>query len=131
MAAAGLRPEADLVVESDFTYAGGKDVSRQLLDKAPTALFAANDQMALGALAAARSAGVEVPSQLTVVGFGDTTPARQAVPGLTTMSMPHHRLGAEAMEAVLDALELGSTQVYPRRLPHHLVVRESSTTAPK
>jgi LacI family transcriptional regulator len=126
MAGAGLEVEPDLVLDSDFTYAGGRDASSRLLDRAPTALFAANDQMALGALASARQAGVDVPSQLTVVGFGDTTPALQAVPALTTVSMPHHRLGAEAMEAVLYALELGSTQVYPRRLPHHLVVRESS-----
>ena len=129
MAAAGLHAAPELVVESDFTYAGGKTASERLLRQSPTALFAANDQMALGALAAARQAGVNVPAQLTVVGFGDTTPARQSAPALTCVSMPRYRLGAAAMEAVLDALERGSTQVYPRRLPHHLVVRESSAAA--
>jgi LacI family transcriptional regulator len=130
MQRAGLPTSENLVEEGDFTYAGGQLVTGRLLHQSPTAIFAANDQMALGALAACRAAGVAVPDQVSVVGFGNTAAAEQAVPGLTTISMPRHQLGTEAMHAVLDALEFNGTSdrvVHPRRLPFHLVIRESSS----
>src|SRR5919205_537484 len=106
--------------------AGSQAAAGRLLAQQPTAIFAANDQMALGVLAACRAAGIDVPSEMTVVGFGNTSAAEHAVPGLTTLSMPRHQLGVEAMQAVLDALELDTPRVFPRRLPFHLVIRESS-----
>jgi DNA-binding LacI/PurR family transcriptional regulator len=124
MAAAGR--SAELIEEGDFTYAGGQAAAGRLLAQQPTAIFAANDQMALGVLAACRAAGISVPSEMTVVGFGNTSAAEHAVPGLTTLSMPRHQLGVEAMQAVLDAFELETPRVFPRRLPFHLVIRESS-----
>jgi len=124
MAAAGL--PGDLIDESDFTYAGGQARAARLLKRGPTAIFAANDQMALGALAACRAAGLSVPADVSVVGFGNTSAAEHAVPALTTVAMPRHQLGVEAMQAVLDALTANTTTLYPRRLPFHLVIRESS-----
>jgi LacI family transcriptional regulator len=124
MAAAGL--SADLVEDDDFTYAGGQAATARLIAEQPTAIFAANDQMALGALAACRQAGLAVPGDMTVVGFGNTAAAEHAVPALSTVSMPRHQLGVEAMQAVLDALAIESTQVRPRRLPFYLVIRDSS-----
>jgi LacI family transcriptional regulator len=133
---AGLEPQA--TEESDFTYAGGQAAAERLLRSKPTAIFAANDQMALGALAACRTAKVSVPDQVSVVGFGNTSGAEHAVPGLTTVSMPRHQLGVEAMQAVLDALHVASSSdpaaasvsvVHPRQLPFHLVIRESSSAA--
>jgi DNA-binding LacI/PurR family transcriptional regulator len=82
--------------------------------------------MALGALAACRAAGVAVPGDVSVVGFGNTSAAEHAVPALTTVSMPRHQLGVEAMQAVIDALALDKPRIFPRRLPFHLVIRESS-----
>jgi LacI family transcriptional regulator, galactose operon repressor len=122
----------DLIEEGDFTYAGGQSAARRLLASEPTAIFAANDQMALGVLAACRAAHVAVPEQVSVVGFGNTAAAEHSVPGLTTVSMPRHQLGVDAMQAVLDVLELerpSARTVQPRRLPFHLVIRESSSGA--
>jgi LacI family transcriptional regulator len=121
-----------VIEEGDFTYAGGQSAAHRLLSREPasTAIFAANDQMALGALAACRAAGVAVPRQVSVVGFGNTAAAEHAVPGLTTISMPRHQLGTDAMQAVLDALDAAKPTdrvVQPRTLPFHLVIRESST----
>jgi LacI family transcriptional regulator len=124
MAAAGLF--GDLIEEGDFTHAGGEAAARRLLAHEPTAIFAANDQMALGALAACRSAGASVPGLVSVVGFGNTAAAEHAVPALTTVSMPRHQLGVEAMQAIVDALALEQPRIFPRRLPFHLVIRESS-----
>jgi LacI family transcriptional regulator len=128
MTAAGLA--SDLIEEADFAYAGGQAAGQRLLEHAPTAIFAANDQMALGVLAACRNAGVVVPDAISVVGFGNTSSAEHAVPALTTVSMPRHQLGVEAMQAVIDALETEQPRIFPRRLPFHLVIRESSAPPP-
>jgi LacI family transcriptional regulator len=124
MAAAGLN--ADLTEEADFAYSGGQAAAASLLMHEPTAIFAANDQMALGVMAACRAAGLSVPGDVSVAGFGNTSAAEHAVPSLTTVSMPRHQLGVEAMQAVVDALALEKPRVFPRRLPFHLVIRESS-----
>ncbi|HLZ25364.1 MAG TPA: LacI family DNA-binding transcriptional regulator [Ktedonobacterales bacterium] len=125
MSAAGLRPT--LGARSDFTYNGGFDAARRLLAKEPpTAIFAANDQMALGALEAALTAGVHVPDDLTVVGFGDTRAAQHARPSLTAVGMPRHEMGLAAMEAILGALGSHTTRVEPRQFPYQILVRKSS-----
>lgn len=125
MVTAGLL--STLIVDGDFTYAGGfESASRLLADHAPTAIFAANDQMALGAVNAARAAGLRVPADLTIVGFGDTGAAEHAAPALTTVSMPRHQLGLAAMQALLAALAARTSQVEPRQLPYRIVLRESS-----
>lgn len=122
---AGLHPS--LIVEGDFTYAGGLEAARRLIaERAPTAIFAANDQMALGALNAARCAGLNVPADLTVVGFGDTGAAEHAAPALTTVSMPRHQLGIAAMHALLAAFTAKSGRIEPCQLPYRIVLRESS-----
>jgi LacI family transcriptional regulator len=124
LAAAGL--EASLMVEGDFTYEGGAAAASRLLEAMPTAIFAANDEMALGAMAAARSIGLELPCDLSIVGFGDTRRARQATPALTTVSIPRQRIGAAAMEMVAAALGPHKTPVTSRVVPIDLVIRESA-----
>jgi LacI family transcriptional regulator len=125
LTAAGLQPSLSL--DGDFTYASGFEAaSRLLASDAPTAIFAANDQMALGAMDAAWAAGLSVPEDLTVVGFGDTSAAQHARPALTTVSMPRHEIGVAAMEAILAALDSRSIRLEPRHFPHQIVVRGSS-----
>jgi LacI family transcriptional regulator len=125
MSAAGLA--ASLTVDGDFTYASGFAGARRMIaEHAPTAIFAANDQMALGALNAARAAGLHVPADLTVVGFGDTGAAEHAAPALTTVSMPRHELGVAAMQSLLAGLVATGTRVEARQLAYQIVVRDSS-----
>jgi LacI family transcriptional regulator len=124
MLAAGL--QSTLVEEGDFAYGGGQRAAARLLKSGPTALFAANRQMALGALAACRAAGLDVPTAMTVVGFGNTSAAEHAVPSLTTISMPRHQLGIEAMQAVIDALSLEQPRVFARRCHFIWSFRDSS-----
>jgi DNA-binding LacI/PurR family transcriptional regulator len=122
---AGLQPT--LSARGDFTFAGGFQAARQLLSQeSPTAIFGANDQMALGALDAALTAGLHVPDNLTVVGFGDTSAAQRARPSLTVVGMPRHELGVAAMEAILAAIESRTTHVEARQLPYRIVLRSSS-----
>ncbi|MBN2445498.1 MAG: LacI family DNA-binding transcriptional regulator [Phycisphaerae bacterium] len=88
-------------------------------------VFAANDEMAAGILAAANAAGIAVPQQLAVVGFDDTRVARMTHPPLTTVRVPMSRMGASAIELLCE--RIGDMERPPRRvsLSPELVIRES------
>lgn len=100
-------------------------------DAPPTGILAMSDVLALGALQAAAELGIEVPRELSVVGFDDSPAAGLATPPLTTVSQPHEEKGRLAAEWLIEAIERGGTPRGRRRraiLPTELVVRQS--TAP-
>ena len=101
----------------------------ELLDRRdpPTAVVAFSDQLALGALRAAHELGVDVPRQLSVVGFDDAPPAATAEPPLTTVAQPLRRRGQLAASLALELVR-GEAAASPPLLQVELVVRE--TTAP-
>lgn len=124
----GLEPDPLLVRAADFTITGGYRATLQLLGDprvAPTAIFAASDEMAMGAIMAARDLGKRVPEDLSIIGIdghelGDFF-------GLTTVSQFPETQGRLAAETVLDALE---DELKPARnveLPFELVVRRSTS----
>ena len=121
----------DLVVNGEFTVAGGARAAEALCarDLRPTAIIAANDQMALGALTAAHRRGLHLPAEVTIVGFGDTSAARQAWPSLTTVAVPRHEMGALAMRGLLEQLG-GGPPVASEVLACGLVVRGTSGPPP-
>lgn len=104
---AGVPCDPALVVDGDFRFKGGLRAASLLLDRRsrPTAIFAANDLMAMGALHAAAAAGIAVPAELAVVGFDDIMPAALVSPPLTTVAQATYRLGARAAELLIDRLE--------------------------
>ena len=102
---------------------------RKILKLEPrvTAVFAANDLMAIGALVAAREAGVRVPDDVAVVGFDDIPAAEFVHPPLTTIAQFPERIGRRAAEMLFERLsgaapEGGRSEV----MPYELVVRESA-----
>jgi len=101
----GVAPSAELLVEGDFTFASGIAGVERLLALAdrPTAIFAANDDMALGVLQGAAAAGVSVPQDLSVAGFDDTPSALFSTPPLTTIRQPVAEMAAEATRRLLPA----------------------------
>lgn len=125
MAAAGLAPD---VLNGDFTEeAGGAAVERLLArspGERPTALFAANDAMAVGALAALRARGLSAPADLALVGFDDVPLASHLTPALTTVHVPTAELGAAAVERLRRNGDSGVSDA-PQMLPALLVVRAS------
>lgn len=126
---AGLTPEPALEVMGDFTEESGHHAVRELLRHRPppTAIFAFNDAMAIGALSALRDAGLTVPQQMAVVGFDDIPMGRYLEPPLTSVHVDLNALGELATTRLLAALQHpGRTE--PRRevLPTTLVVRQSS-----
>ncbi|MFC4243221.1 LacI family DNA-binding transcriptional regulator [Gryllotalpicola reticulitermitis] len=128
--AAGIGFDPGLVREGDYRRSTGHDSTLVLLTgpEPPTAIFAANDLSALGALDAAHELGVDVPGQLSVVGFDDIPDASSVSPRLTTVAQPLHEMGAQALQMLVGQLNGDDSG----RLHHHLrstlVVRE--TTAP-
>lgn len=118
------------------TVAGGREgLSAVLaLDRRPTACFCANDLLAIGALNAARSRGVRVPEDLSVVGCDDIEMSRVVSPVLTTVRIPARQMGARAARALIRTIESGAEDaagVIPSRpLPVKLIVRESTGPAP-
>jgi DNA-binding LacI/PurR family transcriptional regulator len=103
----------------------GHRAGSALLDRAtrPTAILAMSDELALGVLRAAAERGIDVPGDLSVVGFDDTPAAAAAEPPLTTISQPHELKGATAGRLLLDPPASGPQKVV---LPTALVVRASS-----
>ncbi|MBE3598532.1 MAG: LacI family DNA-binding transcriptional regulator [Limnochordaceae bacterium] len=116
------------VVEGDFREDGGYRAARKLLDGPvrPSAVFAANDLMALGAMAAFEEVGVAVPSGIAVAGYDDIPYAVRVRPKLTTVAQPKYEMGAAAAELLLR--RLADPLLPPQRvwLEPRLVVRESS-----
>lgn len=117
--------QGELVAEGDFSEAGGYMAMQRLLAARPDAIFAASDQMALGAWRAIREAGLQVPHDIAVVGYDDLLPPTAGRPRLTTIRQPVARIGREAVNVLLDVINNGP--VPPRRVifDTELVIRES------
>lgn len=122
-----------LEIVGDFTERSGFEGVRELLDlqPRPTALFAFNDAMAVGALSGLREADVAVPHELSVAGFDDIPMSRYLNPPLTTVRVPISELGAEAIARLIDAVRLGNHHSRRRVIiKTDLVVRESTSRPP-
>ncbi|HEY7198304.1 MAG TPA: LacI family DNA-binding transcriptional regulator [Gaiellaceae bacterium] len=113
------------------TLDDGRDAALDLLraEPRPTALIAFNDLVAIGALRAARTLGIHVPEELSVVGFDDTFFSAYTDPTLTTVRQPKREMGARAMDLIVDAMSDGAP-VSGGRMPGTLVRRGSTAEPP-
>jgi DNA-binding LacI/PurR family transcriptional regulator len=120
---------APKVYDSDFRFDGGRNAAQQMLStELPTAVLAANDMMALGAMQEFRSAGLNVPRDVSVVGFDDIAFASLTDPPLTTVCSPRAEIGRRAFEALMISIEHADFQGTEVRIPTYLIKRGS--TAP-
>jgi LacI family transcriptional regulator len=124
---AGLPHDPALEVRGDFGEPSGYEAAEELLalDPRPTAVFVANDYMAIGALGALEDAGVRVPDGLALAGFDDIPMARYLTPPLTTVHVDLQRLGQRAVHHLLDAEGVRAPEGRREVLPTTLVVRSS------
>lgn len=130
MTAAGLNVDPCLVVNGDWSPASGERALHHFLQLAepPTAVFALSDEMAFGLMAAARSVGLNVPSDLSIVGFDDHE--LSTVFGLTTVQQSVDKLGEKAAIMLLELLDDPDRPPADLEWPVELVVRQSSGAAP-
>jgi LacI family transcriptional regulator len=119
---------SDAVVEGDFTREAGFAAANKLVERVPglTAILALNDAMAVGALAALRELGIQVPGDVSLAGFDDVPSTRDVTPALTTVRLELRRLGREAMKL---ALERQQPELRLVRVPTEVILRDS--TAPR
>jgi LacI family transcriptional regulator len=125
---AGIRPSRSLECDGRFTEAGGYEATKALLERnpRPTAIFAANDSMAIGALSALREAGIRVPEDMSVAGFDDIPLARYMDPPLSSVKVPIAELGTRAIEMLLNAItHKNSHKRRHEKLCTGLVIRSS------
>jgi LacI family transcriptional regulator len=130
---AGLPVRADYVVGGDYEVDSGHAQARRLLalSDRPTAIFCANDEMALGALKAAGELGLNVPADVSIAGYDDVPAASAVTPALTTVREPLGEIGMRAVDELVALI--GGRARTPSRieLPTRLVVRASTGPAPR
>ena len=130
---AGIAPDPVLERDGDFTEAAGYSAALELmvLKDRPTAIFAANDSMAIGALSALRESGIAVPEEMAVAGFDDIPLARYMDPPLSSVHVPICELGARAVELLLHGITHKNDHARRReRVSTKLVIRRSTSGVP-
>ena len=122
--------EPTLVVEGDFTKEQGYEAGEMLLglSERPTAVFCANDETALGMMDAALDKGLNIPHDLSIMGFDDIPQARYVRPQLTTVRQKMHRMGQLSIQLLIEHIENGQDEPKQIELETELIVRGS--TAP-
>ena len=131
----GIEFQASFVENGDYRFDSGYRAMQRLLRRQAenrlTAVFAASDEMAIGAIRCLHDNGLRVPEDLSVMGFDDLSVAHMVVPGLTTVAQPFAEIGERAVDQLLqmrsaEGVHAGATEY----LPHRIVERESVQTAP-
>ena len=129
----GFTFSEELVAAGDNSFGSGESCANKLLalSDPPTAIFAANDDMAAGVIRAADKLGIDIPGQLSVAGFDDISLARQIYPTLTTIRQPLSAMAERACLALIENLNEGSQLHGTEVVPATLMIRESTGPAPR
>ncbi|HEX7555405.1 MAG TPA: substrate-binding domain-containing protein, partial [Leptolinea sp.] len=117
--------DPDLVVEGDFSDAGGYAAMQQLILKKPDAVFATSDVMAVAAIRALLEAGYKVPEDVAIIGFDDIPLASRSIPALTTIRQPINLVGTGAVKMLVDMIEHPSAETRSLVLSTELIIRTS------
>ncbi len=117
----------DYIISGKYSFESGVEGAKNLLDKSvrPSAIVACNDEIAAGALFAARLEGVDIPSEISIVGFEDSPFSRQTWPKLTTVHQPNEQIAQIATELLIAKRKEKSTQLGKVFLPEP-VIRDST-----
>lgn len=129
----GVELAPDMIIEGGYNFDSGVHCATKLLlsKDRPTAIFAGNDEMAVGVYTAARKAGLRIPEDLSVVGFDDTPIVSRIWPAMTSVRSPIREVGLKAAELLLNTrgLEPGATVEGPPPISMQLIIRESTANA--
>jgi LacI family transcriptional regulator len=123
----GVSLDDGVIVHGDFRCKGGYEAMRELLalDELPTAVFACNDLMAIGAICAASQKKLRIPQDVAIIGCDDIALASFTNPSLTTVAQPKHEMGAAAVEMLVERIKDKSKPPTRQLLPTELVLRDS------
>lgn len=123
----GLELDRELTIEAGYTFESGARAANNLLSRAnrPTAIFAGNDEMAIGIYTSARKLGLAIPEDLSIVGFDDTPMAARIAPALTTVRLPIREMGREAARGLMRGLS-GAEPSENLSFSPEIILREST-----
>ena len=134
LAAAGLQQDPHLEFPGDFTFRTGAEAARAILalpsETRPTALFAANDEMAIGFLKTIQTAGLHIPRDFSVIGFDAIDYADYCTPTLTTVRQPRREIGRAAGQLLVEMMAGGARKPQVLKLSAELLRRDSTAAAP-
>lgn len=124
---------ADLILAGDYSFESGVKGANTLIaqNKKVSAIFACNDEIAAGALFAARLSHIDVPSELSIIGFENSPFSRQTWPKLTTAAQPNQEIAQRATAMFIDSIKSPTAQYQSELYVPQLVERESTTKASK
>jgi len=127
LAEAGITYDESLVRIGNYRYESGADAMRYFLDleKRPTAVFSATDEMAIGAIHAIQDRGLQVPGDISVISVDNSRMASMVRPQLTTVAQPMYDIGAVSMRLLTKLMKKENVEQAQVVLPHELVVRQS------
>lgn len=130
---AGIPLDKALIAEGDFGQLSGFESTQRLLrlPEPPTAIFAANDEMAFGVMDAVRAQGLRVPQDVSVIGFDDIPAASHVHPKLTTLRQPLAEISESAVQELMRRITGAGAAQHRVEFPSGLVVRESTAPAPQ
>ena len=133
---AGIRSDRTLMMQGYFSYRSGLDAAEELLSRKliPSAIFASNDDMAAATVSVAHRKGLDVPGDLSVAGFDDTSIAATIWPELTTIRQPIAAMAEIAIDLVLRAIKENKAGREPKLVDHlveYSLIKRQSAAAPK
>lgn len=120
-----LIPDPALIVQGDFSRQSGREHARTLFAAKPTAIFASNDEMAVGVIEAADRAGIAIPGDISLVGFDDNAIAKTCRPRLTTVRQPLEEMGESACQLLIERLRNPARPNAHAQVPFEIVERDS------
>lgn len=123
----GIEFNPSLIVEGEFTMVSGQIAAAQILQMSelPSAVFCLNDDMAISAMQAFKAAGMEIPHDISIVGFDNIEYSKYCSPSLTTIEQPAIEMGRIAAKQLINLIETGDLQQQHYILPYELLVRGS------
>ncbi|CAM3722913.1 catabolite control protein A [Cohnella lubricantis] len=127
---AGIAADEQLVRIGNYKYESGMEAAQYFLDLAerPTAVFAATDEMAIGAIHAIQDAGLRVPQDISVISVDNIRMASMVRPQLTTVAQPMYDIGAVSMRLLTKLMKKESVEQSKVVLPHELIIRQSAAS---
>lgn len=121
----GLRIDPALIVQGDFSRQSGREQAAKLFAAKPTAIFASNDEMAVGVIEAANAAGISIPGDISLAGFDDNAIARTVRPRLSSVRQPLEEMGEAACQILVDRLRHAARGFQHKQVPFEIMARES------
>lgn len=114
-----------LIMEGDFSRKSGRELAGRLFAAKPTAIFASNDEMAIGVIEAADAARIAIPGDISLVGFDDNAAARTVRPRLTTVRQPLEEMGETACRLVINRIRNPAKPLEHEQVPFQIMERDS------